>query len=168
MSAWRRADAQSLALMSPKRISGSAQAADDAIRRLLGVCRFALDPAEERFRCRRFSRRGAVTLDRGNVTEALSAATELQLVGLVEALELTLLLAGAEPAKFERAARRRHARFVREVPKVDLRESQAVLALLAAIPVNRLAAEALAELVVTGRGPEPVAEALVRWTRAPQ
>jgi hypothetical protein len=32
-------------------------------------------------------------LDRGNVTKALSAASELSFVGLVEALELTLLLA---------------------------------------------------------------------------
>jgi hypothetical protein len=30
-------------------------------------------------------------LDRGNVTEALSAASELQFVALAEALELTLL-----------------------------------------------------------------------------
>ena len=30
-------------------------------------------------------------LDRGNVTEALSAASELQFVSLAEALELTLL-----------------------------------------------------------------------------
>ena len=32
-------------------------------------------------------------LDGGNVTEALSTASELQFVGLAEALELTLLLA---------------------------------------------------------------------------
>jgi hypothetical protein len=42
-------------------------------------------------------------LDRGNVTEALSAASELQFVGLSEALELTLLLAGDQD-KYERAA----------------------------------------------------------------
>ena len=47
-------------------------------------------------------------LDRGNVTEALSAASELQFVGLAEALELTLLLADAEPEKYERAAARWH------------------------------------------------------------
>jgi len=70
-------------------------------------------------------------LDRGNVTEALSAAAELQFVGLAEALELTLLLAEDEPEKYERAAARWHLRFAREVPHVDLRESQAVLALLA-------------------------------------
>jgi hypothetical protein len=45
-------------------------------------------------------------LDRRNVTEALSAATEIHVVGLVEALELTLLLADRDPAKYERAALR--------------------------------------------------------------
>jgi hypothetical protein len=51
-------------------------------------------------------------IDRGNVTEALSAASELQFVALAEALELTLLLADKEPEKYERAAARWHMRFV--------------------------------------------------------
>jgi hypothetical protein len=104
-------------------------------------------------------------LDRGNVTEALSSAAELEHVGLAEALELTLLLADRDPGKYERAALRWHARFVREVPKVEMRESQAVLSLLALVPVSRLAAVALAELVSQRRGLERCAEALVRWTR---
>jgi hypothetical protein len=41
-------------------------------------------------------------LDRGNVTEALSAAAELQFVSLAEALELTLLLADSEAERYER------------------------------------------------------------------
>src|SRR5436309_5524335 len=53
-------------------------------------------------------------LDRGNVTEAFSAAGELQFVGLAEALELTLLLVEGEDARYERAALRWHARFVYE------------------------------------------------------
>ena len=93
-------------------------------------------------------------LDRGNVTEALSAAAELQFVGLAEALELTLLLAEDEPEKYERAAARWHLRFAREVPHVDLRESQAVLALLAAILANGLAAAVLAELLSRRRSCE--------------
>jgi hypothetical protein len=92
-------------------------------------------------------------LDRRNVTEALSAATEIQVIGLVEALELTLLLADRDPAKYERAALRWHARFMREVPKVEMRESQAILSLLALVPVSRLAAVALAELVSQRQGP---------------
>ena len=91
--------------------------------------------------------RGA--LDRGNVTEALSAAFELQFVSLAEALELTLLLAEREPDKYERAAARWHVRFAQEVPNIDFRESLAVLALLAAIPANRLAA------CRPGRAPQP-------------
>jgi len=51
-------------------------------------------------------------------------------------------------------AKRRHPR------------SQAVLALLAAIPANRLAAAALAELLSRRRSCERIAEALVRWSRA--
>jgi hypothetical protein len=104
-------------------------------------------------------------LDRGNVTEALSAASELQFVSLAEALELTLLLADREPEKFERAAARWHLRFAQEVPHVDLRESLAVLGLLSAIPANRLAAAALAELLSRRRSCERIAETLVRWSR---
>jgi hypothetical protein len=104
-------------------------------------------------------------LDRGNVTEALSAAAELQFVSLAEALELTLLVADREPKKFERAAVRWHVRFGQEVPHVDLRESLTVLTLLAVIPTNRLAAAALAELLSRRRSCERIAEALVRWSR---
>jgi hypothetical protein len=104
-------------------------------------------------------------LDRRNVTEALSAA-ELQFVSLAEALELTLLLADGDLEKYNRAALRWHVRFVEETKNVDIRESQAVLALLTAIPVNRLAAAALAELLSRRRSCERIAEALVRWSRA--
>ena len=104
-------------------------------------------------------------LDRGNVTEALSAAAELQIVGLTEALEVTLLLADGELAKYERAAFRWHLRFVYESKNVDIRESQAVLILLAAIPANRLAASALAELLSRRQGLEGTCEVLVAWAR---
>jgi hypothetical protein len=62
-------------------------------------------------------------------------------------LELTLLLAEGDPQRYERAAVRWHVRFLQETKNVDPRESLAVLALLAAIPANRLAAIALAELL---------------------
>jgi hypothetical protein len=106
-------------------------------------------------------------LDRRNVTDALSAAAELQFVGLAEALALTLLLADEEPEKFDRAAVRWHVRFVSDSKNVGLRESLAVLALLAAIPGNRLAAEALAELLSRRRGLERPCETLVAWARRP-
>jgi hypothetical protein len=104
-------------------------------------------------------------LDRGNLTEALSAAAELDFVGLAEALELTLLLAEGEPERYERAAVRWHVRFLEETKNVDFRESLAVLALLVAIPANRLAAAALAELLSRRRSCERLGEALVRWSR---
>jgi len=93
------------------------------------------------------------------------AASELHIVGQAEALELTLLLADRDPGKYERAALRWHARFVREVPQLEMRESQAVLSLLAPVPVSRLAAAALAELPGERRGLEQAAEALVAWAR---
>jgi hypothetical protein len=53
-----------------------------------------------------------------------------------------------------------------ETKNVDLRESLAVLTLLAAIPANRLAAAALAELFSRRRSLERCAEALVRWAHS--
>jgi hypothetical protein len=50
-------------------------------------------------------------LDRRNVTEALSAGAELEHVGLVEALELCLLLRDKAPEKYGRAALRWHRRY---------------------------------------------------------
>jgi hypothetical protein len=104
-------------------------------------------------------------LDRGNVTEALSAASELCFAGLVEVLELTLLLADPELEKFDRAGVCRHVRFVFDSKNVERRESLAVLALLAAIPANRLAALALAGVFSRRRGMECSGEALVAWAR---
>jgi hypothetical protein len=72
--------------------------------------------------------RGA--LDRGNVTEALSAGAELEHVGLAEALELCLFLRDGAPARYARAALRWHGRDCREVD-VGFDEAQAVLAALA-------------------------------------
>lgn len=63
-------------------------------------------------------------LDRQNLTEALSAASELQYVGLAEALELCLLLRDNDPDRYPRAALRWHGRLCREVD-VGLEEAQA-------------------------------------------
>jgi hypothetical protein len=79
----------------------------------------------------------AARLDHGNVTEALSAAGELEHVGLVEALELCLLLCDRAPEKYGRAALRWHGRYCREVLDVTLEEAQAVLATLALLPTLR-------------------------------
>jgi hypothetical protein len=47
-------------------------------------------------------------LDRRNVTEAHSATSELEHVGLAEALELCILLRDKEPERYPRAALRWH------------------------------------------------------------
>jgi hypothetical protein len=79
---------------------------------------------------------------------------------------LTLLLADSDDQeKYERAAVRWHVRFVYEFKNVGMRESQAVLALLAAIPVNGLAATALAELLSRWRGLERPCETFVARAR---
>ena len=57
-------------------------------------------------------------------------------------------LAETEPGKYERAAARWHVRFFPEVPNVDILENQAVLALLAAIPANRLLSPGVIWLLV--------------------
>jgi hypothetical protein len=104
-------------------------------------------------------------LDHGNVTEALSAASEFEHVGLSEALELCLLLADKEPQRFGRAAVRWHGRFCREA-QVDLEEAQAVLAALGLLAGERKrnAAFALAELL-SRRGLERPCDALAAWAR---
>jgi hypothetical protein len=104
-------------------------------------------------------------LDRGNVTVALSAASELEHVGLAEALELCLLLRDKAPERYARAALRWHARLCREVD-VGLDEAQAVLAALALLAGERKtnAAFALAELL-SWRGLERPCETLVAWAR---
>jgi hypothetical protein len=104
-------------------------------------------------------------LDRGNVTDALSAASELPHVGLNEALELCLLLRDESPDKFPRAALRWHARLCREVD-ISLEEAQAVLTALVLLTGERKqnAAYALAELL-SRRGVERPCETLVAWAQ---
>jgi hypothetical protein len=75
-------------------------------------------------------------LDRRNLVEALSAASELQHVGLTEALELCLLLRAKAPERYPRAALRWHGRLCREVD-VSLKEAQAILAALAVMAGKR-------------------------------
>jgi hypothetical protein len=104
-------------------------------------------------------------LDRRNVTEALSAGSELEHIGLTEALELCLLLRDKAPEKFPRAALRWHGRLCRGVD-VTLEEAQAVLSALVLLASERKrnAAFALAELL-SRRGLERPCETLVAWAR---
>jgi hypothetical protein len=103
-------------------------------------------------------------LDHGNTIEALSAAAEIKVVPLSQALELVLLLARQDPAKASRASLRWHARYVREHRVDDPLEAQAVLVLLTMLtgPSAAPAARALAQLLQARRFGQ-AAEALVRW-----
>jgi hypothetical protein len=110
-------------------------------------------------RLRRLSR----ALDRGNASAALAAAADLPHVGLVDALELCLLLRD-DGARFDRAIVRWQARYATETAGVTVDEAQAVLATLAALrgPRGGSAAHALAELL-DRRGLERAGEVLIRW-----
>jgi hypothetical protein len=56
---------------------------------------------------------------------------------LTDALELCLLLAEKEPARYERAALRWHARYCAETRGVGVGDAQVVLGLLALLPGER-------------------------------
>jgi len=103
------------------------------------------------------------SLDNGNLLAARAAATELQHVGLAEALELTLLILAKEPVRFRPAALRWHARYCADT-RASLEEATAVLGLLAMLEGRRArtAARALADLL-DNRTLLPAAEVLVRW-----
>jgi hypothetical protein len=103
-------------------------------------------------------------LDRGNTLDALSAASELKAVALSDALELVLLLARKDPARFQRAALRWHARYCNELRVYDPVEAQVTLGLLVMLggPSAGPAARALAELLQARRFGQ-AAETLMRW-----
>jgi hypothetical protein len=94
----------------------------------------------------------------------MSAAAELQHVGLKEALELVLLLAAEEDRRrFERAAVRWASRYCRELPDVEPAEAQAVMGLVVMLggPRRLQASHALAQLL-DQRTLLPAAEMLLR------
>ncbi len=103
-------------------------------------------------------------LDQGNTLQALSAASELEHVGLADALQLVLLLGrDGDEGRFRRAALRWHVRYCRETRDVEAAEAQAVLALVSMLagPRGEQAAWALAQLL-DRREHLPAAEALLR------
>jgi hypothetical protein len=105
-------------------------------------------------------------LDTGNPTMALAAASELNSIGLTDALELclVLLVLRDDPRRFGPAVVRWHGRYVHETRGVSLGESLAVLALLGSLngPRASEACHALADLLAGRRGFERAGEALVR------
>jgi hypothetical protein len=87
-------------------------------------------------------------IEGGWVFHAEIAAREAGNLTLTEALQLVCLYAEADPAKFERAALRWHARFVTETAP-SLLKAQLVLAALAELRAGdrKHAAKLLTELV---------------------
>lgn len=73
-------------------------------------------------------------LDRGNAVVAWAAAGELERVPLADALALCLLLARSDPARYEKAALRWHARLCREVAGLSIDEAALSLSALRAMP----------------------------------
>jgi hypothetical protein len=102
-------------------------------------------------------------LDEGNVAEALTAASALPNVGLVEALELVLLLCDRDPETFDSAAVKWTCRYCSET-RAGPDEAQAVLACLGALrgPRREAAAAALSDIIYQ-RGLERASEAVNRW-----
>src|SRR5438132_7302489 len=62
-------------------------------------------------------------LKRGNVLAAVAAAKELARLSLVDALELTLLIARKDPRRHQRAAARWLQRFLEEHPDATIEEA---------------------------------------------
>jgi hypothetical protein len=100
-------------------------------------------------------------LDARNPSWASTAALELEHVGLADAVELTLIYLDEEPARYERAALRLHARVVKDL-RLGLEDSMAVLGLLAALRGRRAhgAAHALAALIGARATSLPVSKVL--------
>ncbi len=89
-------------------------------------------------------------IERRNLLSAEAAARELGRLSLADALDFLLLLSEKDPARFDPAAARWHARFILEARRLRLADSQlllgAVAGLRAPAPVIPLdAIHALAE-----------------------
>jgi hypothetical protein len=103
-------------------------------------------------------------LDARNPRWASTAALELEHVGLTEAVELTLIYLDKEPARYERAVLRLHARMTADL-RLGLEDSLAVLGLLAALRGRRAqeAAHALASFLPLNRTYVPASRVLREW-----
>ena len=103
----------------------------------------------------------------GNPTLVLAAAAELGRLTLADALAVTLVLLPTDPARFERASVRWHARWCLDTrPSSD--EAALALAALRALrsPARQAAADALLELLAA-RGPREAERVLERWLDGP-
>src|SRR5204863_6661688 len=75
-------------------------------------------------------------IDRRQLLAAEGAARQLEALSVADALALLLLLAEHEPARFDRAGARWHARFALEARGIGLLESQTALAAVMRLPAG--------------------------------
>jgi hypothetical protein len=75
-------------------------------------------------------------IERGQLFQAELAARELGWLNLGDALELTVLIAQNDPARYGRAAVRWHGRLALETSGLELADSQLALAALASLPTD--------------------------------
>lgn len=98
---------------------------------------------------------------------ASTAALELQHVGIADAVDSTLIYLDKEPAKYERAALRLHARLTTDL-RLGLEDSLALLGLLAALRGRRVqeAAHALASFLPLNQTFVPASNVLRKWAES--
>lgn len=84
-------------------------------------------------------------IERRNLLTAEAAARELGRLSLSDALEFLLLLSEKDPARFDPAAARWHARFVLEARRLRLADSQLLLGAVAGLraPAPTIAMDAI-------------------------
>jgi hypothetical protein len=106
-------------------------------------------------------------LDARNPHWASTAALEVQHVGIADAIELTPSYLDRQPANFERAALRLHARLTADL-RLALEDSVALLSLLAALRGRRApeAAHALASFLPLNHTFLPASTVLRKWAEA--
>jgi hypothetical protein len=79
----------------------------------------------------------------GQLFHAELAARELERLHLAYALELAVLIAREDPARYDRAAVRWHGRLELEAKRLSLAESQLALGALASLPSDEDTARAI-------------------------
>jgi hypothetical protein len=111
------------------------------------------------------------SVDRRNLVSATSAAYALPELSLADAAALVLLAAEKDPdGMFPRAAARWAARYILEVPRVDIDEAVLLIAALSGLPQEDPHAPLLALVAICHRrGLEKVEAAFTRgiWPSAP-
>jgi hypothetical protein len=103
----------------------------------------------------------------GNGPLAWTAAAELPMLNLADALALLLLQTDVDRARYQRGLVRWHARLCLETPQLTAEEASLTLTALQALggAGERGAATAL-RYVCAGRGLNQVADVIDRWSKA--